>query len=81
MSNNHGLFKSFKKPSQPKLIELGDDNTVSVTPHWLVDITQGSEIDAVYTPTFCLSLFYINELDSAGSTATFGGGKCSIMST
>jgi len=61
-------------------IELGDDNTVSVTHHGLVDATQGYEIDALYTPTFRLSLFSINQLDSAGSTATFGGGKCSISS-
>jgi len=62
------------------LIELGNDNTVSVTHHGLVDATQGYEIDALYTPTFRLSLFSINQLDYTGSTATFGGGKCSISS-
>jgi len=53
------------------LIELGDDNTVSVTHHVLVDATQGYVIDALYTPRFRLSLFSINQLHSAGSTATF----------
>jgi len=62
------------------LIELGDDNMVSVTHHGLVDATQGCEIDALYTPTFRLLLFSVNQLDSARSTATFGGGKCSISS-
>ena len=63
------------------LIELGDDNMVSVTHHGLVDATQGYEIDALYTPTFRLSLFSVNQHDSARSTATFGGGKCSISSS
>jgi len=80
MCNNRSLFKSFKKLRRPMLIELGDDNMVSVTHHGLVDATQGYEIDALYTPTFRLSLFSINQLDSAGSTTTFGDGKCSISS-
>ena len=80
MCNNRSSFKSFKKLRPPMLIELSDDNTVSVTHHGLVGATQGYEIDALYTPTFRLSLFSINQLDSAGSTATFGGGKCSISS-
>jgi len=57
------------------LIELGDDNTVSETSHGPVDATQGYKIDALYTPTFRLSKFSVNQLDSAVSTATFGGGK------
>jgi len=61
-------------------IELGDDNMVRVTHHGLVDATQGYKIDALYTPTFHLSHFSINQLDSAGSTATFSGGICSISS-
>jgi len=73
-------FKSFKKLRRPMLIELGNDSTVSVTHRGLVDATQGDEIDALYTPTFRLSLFSINQLDSARSTATFGDGKCSISS-
>jgi len=62
------------------LIELGDDNTVRVTHHGLVDATQGYEIDAHHTPTFRCALFPVNQLDTAGSTATLGGGKCSISS-
>jgi len=62
------------------LIELGDDNTVRVTHHGLVDATQGYEIDTLYSRTFRLSLLSINQLDSAGSTATFGDGECSISS-
>jgi hypothetical protein len=57
-----------------------EHNTVRVTYHGLFDATQGYEIDALYTPTFRLSLFSVNQLDSTGSTATFGGGKCSISS-
>jgi len=81
MCNNRSSFKSFKKLRWPMLIELGDDNTVWVTHHGLVDTTQGYEIDALYTPTFHLSLFTVNQLDSTRSTAMFGSGKCSISST
>jgi hypothetical protein len=62
------------------LIELSDDNMVRVTHHGLVDATQGYKINALYTATFRLSLFSVNQLDSVGSTATLGGGKCSISS-
>jgi len=57
------------------LFELGYDNTVSVTHRDLVDDAQGYEIDDIYTPTFRLSLFSINQLDSAGATARFGSSK------
>jgi hypothetical protein len=80
MCNNRTSFKSFKKLRRPKLIVLGDDSMVSITHHGLVDASQGYEMDALYTPTFRLSLFSINQLDFTGSTATFGGGKCSISS-
>jgi hypothetical protein len=60
------------------LFELADDNTVSVTHHGLVDATQGYEINTLYTSTFRLSHFSINQLDSAGSTGRVGGGKFSI---
>jgi len=46
----------------------------------LCPLNSGYEIDALYTPTFRLSLFSVNQLDSAGSIVTFGGGKCSISS-
>jgi hypothetical protein len=36
-------------------MELGDENMVSVTYHGLLDATQGNKINALYTPTFCLS--------------------------
>jgi hypothetical protein len=62
------------------LIELGEENTVRVTHHGLVDATQGYEIDPLYTPTFLLSLFSVNQPESAGSIAMFSGGKCSIPS-
>jgi len=80
MCNNCWSFKSCKNLRQPMVIELGDDNTVWITHHWLVDATQGFEIDALDTPTSGLALFSVNQMDSTGSTAMFGGGKCSISS-
>jgi hypothetical protein len=61
------------------LIELCDNNE-RVTHRGLVDTTQGYEIDALYTPTFRLSLFSVNQLNSARPSATTGGGKCFISS-
>jgi len=66
------------KLHQPIDIELGEDNKVSVRHHGLVNISQEYEVDALYTPTFWLSLLSINQLDTASYTSTFGSGKCSI---
>jgi hypothetical protein len=48
------------------------------THHGTVNITQGLRLNALYTPTFRLSLISINMLDRAGYTMTFGLGICSI---
>jgi hypothetical protein len=80
MCNNHTRFNSLKKLRQPIVIELGDDNKVTVKHHGLVNVSQEYEVNALYTPTFRLSLLCINQLDTAGYTSTFGHGKCSISS-
>jgi len=64
-----------KKLRQPIVIELGDDNKVTVSHHGLVNISQEYEVNALYTPTFQLSLLSINPLDTAGYTSTFGRGQ------
>jgi len=64
----------------PIVIELGDDNKVTVSHHGLVNVSQEYDVDALYTPMFRPSLLPINQLDIAGYTSTFGRGKCSISS-
>jgi hypothetical protein len=81
MCNNRSSFKSFNKLQQSILIELGDDNTVSVTHPGHVDATQGYKIDALHTPTLHFLLFWINELESAGTSATCGSSKYSKLLT
>jgi hypothetical protein len=66
------------KLHQPIVIELEDDNNVTVSHHGLVNISQNYEVNALYTSTFWLSHLSINQLDTAGYTSTFGRGKCSI---
>ena len=78
MCNDRTRFNSIKKRNQPIVIELGDDNNVIVSHHGLVNVSQEYEVNALYTPTFRLSLLSINQLDTAGYTSTFGHGKCSI---
>ena len=56
-------------------IQLGDDNTITVTYHELTDATQGYVINALCKPTFHLSPFSVNQLDLTPFTATFGGEK------
>ena len=80
MCNDHTRFNSMKKLRQPIAIELGDDNKVTVSHHGLVNISQECEVNALYTPTFRLSLLSNNQLDTAGYTSIFGYGKCSISS-
>jgi hypothetical protein len=78
MCNDRPRFNSIKKLLQPIVIEFGDDNKVTVSDHRLVKVSQESEVNALYTPTFQLSLLSFNQLDTAGYTSTFGHGKCSI---
>jgi len=80
MCNDRTRFNSIKELRQPIVIELGDDNKVTVSHHGLVNVSQEYKVNALYMPTFQLSLLSINQLDTAGYTSTFGHGKCSISS-
>jgi len=80
MRNDHTTFNSIKKLLQPIVIELGDDNKVTVSHHGLLNVSQEYEVNALYMPTFQLSLLSINQLDTAGYTFTFQRCKCSIVS-
>jgi hypothetical protein len=52
---------------------------VSTNIQVLVNISPGLPLNALYTPTFRLSLLCINDLYLAGYTTTFQRGKCSIF--
>jgi hypothetical protein len=78
MCNDHTRFNSTKKLRQPIIIELGDDNQVTVSHHGLVNVSQEYEVIALYMLTFRLSLLSINQLDSDGYTSTFRRGKYRI---
>jgi len=80
MCNDHTKFNSIKKLCQPIVIELRDDYEVTVSHHGLDNVSQEYGVNALYTPTFQLSLLSINQLDTAGYRFTFGRGKCSITS-
>ena len=77
--NNRSCFISFKSLPLPITIKLGDQTTVITTFHRLVNISQGLRFNALYTPTFRLSLLSINQLHLAGYTTTFRRGKCYIF--
>jgi len=78
MCNNRSLFISYKRLPSPITIKLGDDTTVTATYHGLAHITQDLQLDALYTPTFRVSLLSISQLEHAGYTTTFRRGKCFI---
>jgi len=80
MCNDRTRFNSIKKLRQPIVIELGNDNKVTACHHGLVNVSQEYKVNALYMPTFRLSLLSINQLDSAGYTSTFEPSKCSISS-
>ena len=80
MCNDRTRFNSIKKLRQPIVIELGDYNEVTVSHHGLVNVSQEYEVNALYRPTFRLSLLSIKQLDTVRYTSTFGPGKCSISS-
>jgi len=63
---------------QPIVIELGDDNKVTVRHHGLINISQEYKVNALYMPTFLLSLLSINQLGTAGYPSTSVCGKYSI---
>jgi hypothetical protein len=71
MCNDRTRFNSIKKLRQPIVIELGDDNRVTVSHHGLVNVSQEYEVDALYTPMFLHSLLSINQFDTAGYTSIF----------
>jgi len=79
MCNDRNCFISFKRLPSPIIIKLCDETTVTTTFHGLVNISQGLQLNALYTPMFRLSLLSINQLDLAGYTTTFQRGKCSIF--
>jgi len=79
MCNDRSCFISFKRLPSPIIIKLGDESTVTTTYHGLVNISQDLQLNALYTPTFRLSLLSINQLDLAGYTTTFRRGICSIF--
>ena len=80
MWNDRTRSNSIRKLRQPIVIELGDGNTVTISHLRLVSVSQEYEVNALYTPTFWLSLLSIIQLDTAGYTSTFGHGTCSISS-
>jgi hypothetical protein len=78
MCNNRSFFISYKRLPSPITIKLGYDTTVTATYHGLAHITQDLQLDALYTPTFRLSLLSISQLEHARYTTTFQRGKCFI---
>ena len=80
MCNDHSSFPSFKKLSLPRVIELGDDISLTATHYGFVIIIQGYQVKALHTPTFRLSLLSINQIDLGRHTAIFCNGRCSITS-
>jgi len=71
MRNNRSLFISYRRLPLAISIKLGDDLTVTATYHVLVHITQDLQLDALYNPTFRLSLLSISQLEHARNTRTF----------
>jgi len=80
MCNDRTRFSSIKKLRQPIVIELRDDNKVTVSHDGHVNVSQEYKVNALYTPPFRLSLLFVTQLDTAGYTSTFGHSKCSISS-
>jgi len=80
MCNDRTRFNSIKNLRQSIVIELEEDNKVTVSHHWLINGWMEYKFNALYTPTFRLSFHSINQLDTARYTSTFGRSKCSISS-
>ena len=80
MCNDCTSINSIKELCQPIVIELGDNNKIIVSHQGLINVSQEYEVNALYTPTFRLSILSITQLDTAGYTSTLGCGKCSISS-
>ena len=55
------------------VIKLGGKSAVMVSHHGFVYIS-GSKLNALYIPTFRVSLLSANQLDRAGALSTFGRG-------
>jgi hypothetical protein len=81
MCNDCTTFNSIKTLHRLIVIELGDYNTVTVSHHGPINISQEYKVNALYTPTFRLTLHSIDKSDTAGYTSTFGFAKCSISSS
>jgi hypothetical protein len=71
MRNDRTRFNSIKKLHQPIVIELRDDNKVTVSHHGHVNVSEEYEVNALYSPTLQLTLLSINELGTARYTSTF----------
>jgi hypothetical protein len=80
MRNSLTRFTSIQKLRQPIVIELGDDNRVTVSHHGLIKGSQAYEVDALHTSMLRLSLPSINQLDTTRYPSTFGCGKYPIYS-
>jgi hypothetical protein len=80
MWKDRSSFSTCKTLSHPKVIERGDDNSVTTTHYVFINIIQVYHVRALRTPTFRLSLLLINQLDLGGHMTIFQGGKCSITS-
>jgi len=79
MYNYRSCFILFKSLPSPIIIKLGDETTVTANFNGLINISQGLQLNALYIPTFQLSLLSINQLDLARYTTTFRHGICSIF--
>jgi len=60
-------------------MKLGNETMVTATFHGFITISQALQLNALYTPTFQISLLSKNRHDLAGYTTTFQWGKCSIF--
>jgi len=56
-------FSKFKTLSFSIVIELGDNNSVTVMHYSFVDVIQGYQVKALHTPTFQLALLSNNQLN------------------
>jgi len=80
MCKDRSSYSMFKKLSLPIVIEVRDNNWVTITNNSFVNVIQGYQVEALHTRTFWLSLLLINLLDLGGYTTIFQNGKCSITS-
>jgi len=61
MCNDHSRFSTFKMLSLPIVIDLGDNNFVTVTHYGFVDVMLGGQVEALHTCIFHLCLLSITQ--------------------